>query len=120
MHSKKIDLDVTSIDPHWCEDDFYRIFYNILNAGIPPFERYVIKTMREVRDDPRLEHEPRLRELVDIFVRQEIEHTKMHVPVNKSTLINLKPVFGAKKLIAGYNEKPPYICRLPHQLLSNL
>lgn len=87
MHSKKIDLDITSIDPHWCEDDFYRIFYNILNAGIPPFERYVIKTMREVRDDPRLEHEPRLRELVDIFVRQEIEHTKLHVPVNKQ--INL-------------------------------
>ena len=83
MHSKTIQMDVKSIDIKWCEDDFYRIFYNILNAGIPPFERYVIKTMREVRDDPRLDQEPRLRELVDVFVQQEIEHTKAHVPVNK-------------------------------------
>ncbi|CAA0101767.1 Uncharacterised protein [BD1-7 clade bacterium] len=83
MKSKRIELDIENIPQHWCEDDFYRIFYNVLNTAIPPFERYVIKTMREVRDDPRLDDQPRLRELVDIFVRQEIEHTKAHVPVNK-------------------------------------
>lgn len=95
MKSKKITIDVESIEQNWCEDDFYRIFYNVLNTAIPPFERYVIKTMREVRDDPRLEHEPRLRELVDIFVRQEIEHTKMHVPVNKK--IKLDQIVTGKK-----------------------
>lgn len=98
MKSKKITLDIDSIDPHWCEDDFYRIFYNILNTGIPPFERYVIKTMREVRDDPRLDGKPRLRELVDIFVQQEIEHTKMHIPTNKK--------IGLDKIVTGkYSEK---------------
>ena len=83
MKSKKIELNLKNVDSSWCEDDFYRIFYNILSAGIPPFERYVIKTMREVRNDPRLANEPRLQELVDIFVQQEIEHTKAHVPVNR-------------------------------------
>ncbi len=92
MHSKTIEMDVQSIDKKWCEDDFYRIFYNILNAGIPPFERYVIKTMREVRDDPRLANESRLRELVDIFVQQEIEHTKAHVPVNKQLELDQFPI----------------------------
>ncbi len=48
--------------------------------------------MREVRDDPRLENEPRLRELVDVFVRQEIEHTKMHVPVNKHLELDQFPI----------------------------
>ncbi|ROR97955.1 putative metal-dependent hydrolase [Sinobacterium caligoides] len=98
MKSKKINIDIDAIEKNWCEDDFYRIFYNILNAGIPPFERYVIKTMREVRDDPRLDDEPRIRELVDIFVRQEIEHTKMHIPVNRK--------IGLDKIKAGkFTEK---------------
>ncbi len=83
MKSKKIKLDMESIDPDWCEDDFYRIFYNILNAGIPPFERYVIKAIRAVRNDPRLDDDPRLRELIDTFVRQEAEHSGLHIPVNR-------------------------------------
>jgi predicted metal-dependent hydrolase len=83
MKSKKIDIELEGIDPHWCEDDFYRIFYNILNTGIPPFERYVIRAMLSVRDDPRLDQEPRLRELIDIFVQQEAEHTRQHVRTNR-------------------------------------
>lgn len=45
LKSKRITLDIDSIDAHGCEDDFYCIFYNVLNAGIPPFECYVVKTM---------------------------------------------------------------------------
>jgi predicted metal-dependent hydrolase len=83
MKSKKISVDIDDIQPHWCEDDFYRIFYNILNAAIPAFERYVIRAMRAVRDDPRLDAEPRLRDLIDIFNRQEAEHTRQHVRTNR-------------------------------------
>ncbi len=98
MKSKKISLDIDSIEPNWCEDDFYRIFYNILNAGIPPFERYVIRAMQAVRDDPRLDEEPRLRELLDVFVQQEAEHTKMHIPTNKK--------IGMDKIVTGrFTEK---------------
>ncbi len=108
MHSKKIDLAIKDIPAQWCENDFYRIFYNVLNAGIPPFERYVIKTMREVRDDPRLDDEPRLRELCDIFVRQEIEHTKAHVPVNRQIgMDNIKTGKFTEKLTRFIQRKTP-------------
>ena len=98
-------MDIKSIDKNWCEDDFYRMFYNILNAGIPPFERYVIKTMREVRDDPRLKDEPRLRELIDIFVQQEIEHTKMHVPVNKHLDLDQFPISKRTEKITRFIQR---------------
>jgi predicted metal-dependent hydrolase len=88
IKSKRIKIDVEDIEPHWCEDDFYRIFYNILNAAIPAFERYVIQAMRAVRDDPRLEDEPRLRELIDVFVQQEAEHTRQHVRTNRKIGMN--------------------------------
>ena len=105
MKSKKIELDINRIEKNWCEDDFYRIFYNILSAGIPPFERYVIKTMREVRDDPRLDDEPRLRELVDVFVQQEIEHTKMHVPVNKKLELDQFPISKITEKISRFIQR---------------
>ena len=88
IKSKRIKVDVEDIEPHWCEDDFYRIFYNILNTAIPAFERYVIQAMRAVRDDPRLEDEPRLRELIDVFVQQEAEHTRQHVRTNRKIGMN--------------------------------
>ena len=88
IKSKKIRIDVDEIEPNWCEDDFYRIFYNILNAAIPAFERYVIQALRAVRDDPRLEDEPRLRELIDVFIRQEAEHTRQHVRTNRKIGMN--------------------------------
>lgn len=83
IRSKKITVDLDALAPHWCEDDFYRIFYNILNAAIPAFERYVIRALRAVQDDPRLADDPRLRELIDVFVRQEAEHTRQHVRTNR-------------------------------------
>jgi predicted metal-dependent hydrolase len=95
---KTVNLDTPSIDQKWCEDDFYRIFYNVLSAGIPGFERYVIKAVREVRDDPALDNEPHLRELADIFVQQEVAHTRAHMPVNKQ--LNLDNLVAAK-----YGEK---------------
>ena len=88
IKSKKISIDVEEIEPHWCEDDFYRIFYNILNTAIPAFERYVIQALRAVRDDPRLQDEPRLRELIDIFIQQEAEHTRQHVRTNRKIGMN--------------------------------
>ncbi len=88
IQSKRIEIDVESIEPEWCDDDFYRIFYNILNAAIPTFERYVIRALRAVRDDPRLADEPRLRELIDVFVHQEAEHTRQHVRTNRRIGMN--------------------------------
>lgn len=95
---KKVKLDRASINQKWCEDDFYRIFYNILSAGIPAFERYVIKSVRDVRDDPSLDNDPRLRALADVFVQQEIAHTREHIPINKQ--LNLDNLVSAK-----YGEK---------------
>lgn len=83
IRAKKIQVDVEAIGPDWCEDDFYRIFYNILNAGIPAFERYVIRALGAVKHDPRLKDEPRLRELIDVFIRQEAEHTRQHLRTNQ-------------------------------------
>ncbi len=83
IRSKRISVDVEEIAPDWCEDDFYRIFYNILNAAIPAFERYVIRALGEVKKDPRLNDEPRLRELINVFIRQEAEHTRQHVRTNR-------------------------------------
>ncbi len=83
IKSKKIQIDLEGLEPAWCDDDFYRIFYNILNAAIPAFERYVIRALGEVKKDPRLEDEPRLRQLIDVFIRQEAEHTRQHVRTNR-------------------------------------
>jgi predicted metal-dependent hydrolase len=57
-------------------------------AAIPAFERYVIQALRAVRDDPGLEDEPRLRELIDVFIRQEGEHTRQHMRTNKKIGMN--------------------------------
>lgn len=95
---KTVELKPETIDLKWCEDDFYRIFYNVLSAGIPAFERYVIKAVRDMRDDPSLDDDPRLRELADIFVQQEVAHTRAHMPVNKQ--LNLDNLVAAK-----YGEK---------------
>lgn len=83
IRSKRIVVDVEALSPDWCEDDFYRIFYNILNAAIPAFERYVIRALGAVKNDPRLADEPRLRALIDVFIRQEAEHTRQHVRTNQ-------------------------------------
>ncbi len=91
---KTVSLDTQSIDQVSIKDDFYRIFYNVLSAGIPAFERYVIKAVRDMRDDPALDDDPRLRELADIFVQQEIAHTRAHMPVNKH--LNLDNLVAAK------------------------
>lgn len=88
IESKRIEIDVERIEPNWCEDDFYRIFYNVLNAAIPSFERYVIRALRAVREDPRLADEPRLRELIDVFIQQEAEHTRQHVRTNRKIGMN--------------------------------
>jgi hypothetical protein len=73
IRSKKIDIDAEEIEPEWCEDGFYRISYNILNAAISAFERYVIRALGAVKDDPRLKNEPRLRELIHVLIRQEAD-----------------------------------------------
>lgn len=92
---KTVKLDTDSLtETNWCEDDFYRIFYAVLTAGIPAFERYVIKAVRDMRDDPLLDNDPRLKELADIFVQQEIAHTRAHMPVNKQ--LNLDNFFMGK------------------------
>ncbi len=83
LRSRRIRVSLDGIEPKWCEDDFYRIFYNVLNAAIPAFERYVISALHEVRDDPRLEQQPRLRALIDVFIRQEAEHTRQHLRTNR-------------------------------------
>lgn len=83
LRSKRIRVSLDGLEPHWCEDDFYRIFYNVLNAAIPAFERYVISTLHTVREDPRLKDQPRLRALIDVFIRQEGEHTRQHLRTNR-------------------------------------
>ena len=94
IKSKKISIDLEQIEHKWCEDDFYRIFYNVLNAAIPAFERYVIKSVRDVRDDPGLDDDPRLRQLADVFIEQEVAHTREHKPINKK--IDLDNLVAAK------------------------
>jgi len=90
---KTVDLKTETIDQVSIEDDFYRNFYNVLSAGIPAFERYVIKAVRDMRDDPSLDDDPRLRELADIFVAQEVAHTRAHMPINKH--LNLDNLVGS-------------------------
>lgn len=91
---KTVDLKPEIIDQVSIQNDFYRIFYNILSAGIPGFERYVIKAVRDMRNDPSLDSDPRLRELADIFVAQEVAHTRAHMPINKQ--LNLDNLVAAK------------------------
>lgn len=112
IKSKKISIDIDQIEENWCESDFYRIFYNVLNAAIPAFERYVIKAVRDVRDAPALDDDPRLRALADVFVQQEIAHTREHMPINKK--INLSNFVAAK-----YGEKiSRFIAKLSSQNTS--
>lgn len=109
IKSKKVSIDLDKIEHNWCENDFYRLFYNVLNAGIPAFERYVIKSVRDVRDDPSLGDDPRLRELADVFVQQEVAHTREHMPINRK--INLDNMVAGK-----YGEK---IARFIAKFTSN-
>jgi hypothetical protein len=108
MQSKTINTKVKLIKNNWCKNDFYRIFYNILNAAIPAFERYVIKTMREIKNDPKLKNKKRLQNLINIFIQQEIEHTKAHIKINKIIALDkIKTGYFTEKINRWIQKKTP-------------
>jgi len=99
MKSKLVSIDFDKIKKNWCEDDYYRLFYNTLNTGIPAFERYVIKAVMESRKNPKLENEPYLKELMETFIAQEKQHTKLHRHINKKLgLDKLKTISKTEKI----------------------
>lgn len=106
--STSIQLDIESIPKKWMEDDFLRVFYDVLNTAIPPFERYVIQAMKAVKSDPRLKDETRLLKLIDIFIAQEIEHSKMHHPVKTQLQLDkLKTPRWSHKVTRWIQQKTP-------------
>ena len=83
IRSKKITLDFEEIGPDWARGRLLPDLLQHPQRCHPSFESYVIRSMRAVRKDPRLDDEPRLRELIDVFIRQEAEHTRQHVRTNR-------------------------------------
>lgn len=108
IRSKKIHIELDGLEPDWCEDDFYRIFYNVLNAAIPAFERYVIRSLGAVRKDPRLADEPRLQALIDVFIRQEAEHTRQHLRTNKKIgMDKIRTIRATDKVVRFIQRRTP-------------
>ena len=75
-------FDFSSIRPHWAPVREFAQSYNAFSTVPAHIEPYLVKVMMKVKDVLGEEHQA-LRESIEIFNKQEVQHCKQHVAFNK-------------------------------------
>lgn len=75
-------FDFSSIRPHWAPVREFAQSYNAFSTVPAHIEPFLVKVMMRVKDALGDSH-PKLRESIEIFNKQEVQHCKQHVAFNK-------------------------------------
>ncbi len=82
--SKKPDFDFDNIRDCWCDIRHMRVLWEAASLITPEAEKYVMRSVSAYNKDPIIKDNPWLKTLVDEFMEQEREHTKIHKQLNKA------------------------------------
>ncbi|MBG6287017.1 metal-dependent hydrolase [Pseudomonas nitroreducens] len=82
MKVRQPDFDFSSIRPHWAPVREFAQSYNAFSTVPAHIEPFLVKVMMRVKESLGDKH-PALRESIEIFNKQEVQHCKQHVAFNK-------------------------------------
>lgn len=82
MQVRQPSFDFSSIRPHWAKVTEFAQSYNAFSTVPAHIEPYLVKVMMRVKDKLGDRH-PQLRQNIEIFNKQEVQHCKQHVAFNK-------------------------------------
>ncbi len=71
-----------SIRPHWAKVPEFAQFYNAFSTVPAHIEPYLVKVMMRAKDALG-DRNPKLRQDIEIFNKQEVQHCKQHLAFNK-------------------------------------
>lgn len=82
MKVRQPGFDFSAIKPHWAPVKEFAQSYNAFSTVPAHIEPFLVKVMMRVKDALGDEHQA-LREDIEIFNKQEVQHCKQHVAFNK-------------------------------------
>lgn len=82
MKVRRPGFDFSTIRPHWAPVTEFAQLYNAFSTVPAHIEPYLVKVMMRVKDALG-DKNPRLREDIEIFNKQEVQHCKQHLAFNK-------------------------------------
>ena len=87
----------------WSQTPEFALFFNAMSAVIPYVEHYLNNVINEVRVEHTADN-PGLRAELDMFIRQETEHSKLHARFNRHLYA------------AGYAELKPLLKQIAQEM----
>lgn len=82
MQVRRPQLDFTNFRPHWAPVPEFAQSYNAFSTVPAHIEPFLVKVMMRVKDKLGDRH-AKLRQDIEIFNKQEVQHCKQHVAFNK-------------------------------------
>ena len=106
MKPRKPGLNFEDALPHWCPNIEFAQIINAGSLSLPYVEKYLNRVMLRAKDELKGEQYARLREDIDLFVKQESNHYRQHrlfnQKIEEAGYDAVKPI--GDKLQADYDE----------------
>ncbi len=68
----------------WCDTRHMQVLWESASLVAPEAEKYIMRSVLAYRDHPVIKNSEWLKTLIDEFITQEREHTRIHIELNKA------------------------------------